>query len=487
MLRRRTVVFSNALLVVDILVSMAAFLGTFFFRQFLARMTMHSEQLSPWMRSIELPLVTETYPYEMLLLSMPLLFGMALYLCGTTDFRTTFTQLAFRYARAVALGLGLLLMFSFLFRLQPAVARSFIVMFGVVSIPMLLIARAAVMELAAFIRQRRVDGHRVVIVGCTKDAVHMASALRSQAAWNLRLLGHVCVPNEECDHNAEPRLGDVEHLAELLDSMPVDEVVFGTNAMAHGSEPLANALAACDERGVDVLLPLPPSLPLRAKVEIANVDGYDAPLLGLRRTPTGEMRLAMKRMMDIAGSSFGLLVAAPVMLFIAAVIKLTSKGPVFFKQTRAGRNGRKFVMYKFRSMCVDAEAKKAQLMHLNEMSGPVFKIAKDPRVTKIGAFIRKTSLDELPQMFNIFLGDMSLVGPRPPLPSEVDQYKPWQRRRLSVRPGLTGLWQVSGRNNVDFEEWMALDLRYIDNWSLMLDAKIILRTLPAVVFKTGAS
>lgn len=466
---------------------MAAFLGTFFFRQLLARRTMHPEQLPQWMRSFELPLVTDTRPYELLLISMPVIFGFSLYLCGTNDFQGTFRRLAMRYARAVALGVAGMVAMGFMLRLTPPIARSFIVMFAIVAVPMLLIGRYGVMETVAFIRKRGVDGHRVLIVGCSADAVSMSKALSTQSAWNLKLLGHVCVPNESCDERAEPRLCEVAELSKLLDSQPVDEVVFASSSMEHGSELLQNALAACDERGVDVLIPLPASLPSRAKVEIANIDGYDAPLLGLRRTPTGEMRLWVKRLIDVAGGSFGVLMVSPVMLGVALMIKLSSKGPVFFKQVRAGRNGRKFVMYKFRSMVVDAEARKAELQHLNEMSGPVFKIARDPRVTKIGAFIRKTSLDELPQLFNIVLGDMSLVGPRPPLPSEVDQYKPWQRRRLSVRPGLTGLWQVSGRNNVDFEEWMALDLRYIDTWSLWLDAKIILRTLPAVLMKTGAS
>jgi lipopolysaccharide/colanic/teichoic acid biosynthesis glycosyltransferase len=165
------------------------------------------------------------------------------------------------------------------------------------------------------------------------------------------------------------------------------------------------------------------------------------------------------------------------MIGTAIAIKLDSKGPVFFKQVRAGRNGRRFTMYKFRSMVVDAEEKKKALMHLNEMGGPVFKIKRDPRITKIGALIRKTSVDELPQLFNIVKGDMSLVGPRPPLPSEVEDYEAWQRRRLSVKPGLTGLWQVSGRNQIDFDEWMQMDLEYIDNWSLWLDIKIIVMTL----------
>jgi exopolysaccharide biosynthesis polyprenyl glycosylphosphotransferase len=175
------------------------------------------------------------------------------------------------------------------------------------------------------------------------------------------------------------------------------------------------------------------------------------------------------------------------MLATAIAIKATDRGPIIFSQVRSGRNGRKFRMHKFRSMVVDAEKLKKELEKLNEMDGPVFKIKHDPRITRVGRFIRKTSIDELPQLFNVLFGDMSLVGPRPPLPSEVAQYQPWQRRRLSVKPGITGPWQVSGRNEISFEEWMRMDLDYIDNWSLWLDLRIIFMTVPVVLIHKGAS
>jgi exopolysaccharide biosynthesis polyprenyl glycosylphosphotransferase len=172
---------------------------------------------------------------------------------------------------------------------------------------------------------------------------------------------------------------------------------------------------------------------------------------------------------------------------IAVVLKLTSKGPVFFRQERVGMNGRRFTFFKFRSMVVDADRRKDELKHLNEMDGPVFKIKNDPRVTRVGRFLRKFSLDELPQMWNVLKGDMSLVGPRPPVPSEVEKYEFWARRRLSIRPGLTCLWQISGRNSINFQQWMELDLQYIDNWTLGLDFKILLKTVPAVLGGRGAS
>ena len=180
------------------------------------------------------------------------------------------------------------------------------------------------------------------------------------------------------------------------------------------------------------------------------------------------------------------MVLSPLLLAIALAIKLDSPGPVLFRQLRCGLHGRPFTFLKFRSMRVDAEALKKQLAPFNEMDGPAFKMTNDPRVTPVGRFLRRTSLDELPQLWNILRGDMSFVGPRPAVLEEVRQYEPWQRRRLSMQPGLTCLWQVSGRNELTFDEWMRLDLEYIDNWSLWLDLKIALKTIPAVLLGRGA-
>jgi exopolysaccharide biosynthesis polyprenyl glycosylphosphotransferase len=385
----------------------------------------------------------------------------------------------------VLVGLGLFLLLAFLIKLE-FLARTFVLMFAALQLAGLILGRFLLLVSVRWWRRRQTDAHRVVIVGTTAEAVSFALNVKRKAPMSVKILGFIGIPGEEeSDAAAKPRLGKLEGLEELLDRLPVDEVVFATRGTQ--SAAFTSALQACDDRGVDVVLTLPPQFPNQAKMEIANVSGFDLPMIGLRRTPTGELRLALKRLLDIFGGLVGLVLAGPVMIGTAIAIKLDSKGPVFFKQVRAGRNGRRFTMYKFRSMVVDAEEKKKALMHLNEMGGPVFKIKRDPRITKIGALIRKTSVDELPQLFNIVKGDMSLVGPRPPLPSEVEDYEAWQRRRLSVKPGLTGLWQVSGRNQIDFDEWMQMDLEYIDNWSLWLDIKIIFKTVPAVLFHKGAS
>lgn len=198
--------------------------------------------------------------------------------------------------------------------------------------------------------------------------------------------------------------------------------------------------------------------------------------------------LTLKRLMDIVGASLGLLLASPIMLIVAILIKLEDpKGPIFFSQIRNGAYPTTFKMYKFRSMYIDAEERLQELMHLNEQSGPAFKMKDDPRITKVGKFIRKTSLDEFPQLFNVLKGDMSLVGPRPAIPREVEQYTPYQMQRLLVKPGLTCIWQVSGRNNIGFDEWVELDIQYIKTRTLWLDIKLILLTIPAMLGDENAS
>ncbi len=193
-----------------------------------------------------------------------------------------------------------------------------------------------------------------------------------------------------------------------------------------------------------------------------------------------------KRLMDILASSLGLLVLGPLMLVLGILVKLDSRGAMFYRSRRCGQGGRVFWFYKLRSMYVGAEARRSELWHLNEADGPIFKVRQDPRITPVGRWLRRTSLDELPQLLNVLKGDMTLVGPRPPLPDEVGRYEPWQLRRLDVKPGLTCLWQISGRSRLGFDEWMRLDLDYIRRRSLGLDLQILVRTLPAVLSREGA-
>ena len=193
-----------------------------------------------------------------------------------------------------------------------------------------------------------------------------------------------------------------------------------------------------------------------------------------------------KRFIDVVGSVLGLLLFLPFLPIVALAIKLTSPGPMLYRSIRLGRSGRPFVFYKFRSMVDGAHESRKYVLHMNEVDGPIFKITNDPRITRVGSFLRRSSIDEIPQLWNVLRGDMTLVGPRPPIPEEVEKYEPWQRRRLDVKPGITCLWQISGRSKLGFDEWMRLDVQYIRHQSFLLDLKILLRTIPAVLSRSGA-
>lgn len=481
MTRHQSALFRQLLTFVDVLVSALAFVAALYLREWLPSI---AEYLPGWLGDVadDLGSVLRFRGYNQVLLGMLPLWALVFHYSKTSDFRVGYGRLALRFARATGVGLVLLVIASFWFKLE-FLARTFVFMFGAIQFVALLGFRVVTMSIIK--RTKKVDDHRILVVGRGEHAVNFARTILERSSWNNRFLGFVSVPGEIELPEARPVVGKLDELDKVLDTDVVDEVVFAVPGRS--PEDFGGALQACDERGVDVLLTMPPAVPHNGAIEIANVTGFNMPMLGLTRTPTSEVRLVVKRVIDILGASAIILLTAPVMLVTAIAIKIDDPGPVLFKQVRSGRNGRKFVMLKFRSMCVDAEAKRKELEKFNEMGGPVFKMKHDPRITRVGRFIRKTSIDELPQLFNVFVGSMSLVGPRPPLPSEVAQYEPWQRRRLSVRPGITGMWQVSGRNNVDFEEWMQLDLKYIDSWSLWLDLKILFKTLPAVLLNRGAS
>jgi exopolysaccharide biosynthesis polyprenyl glycosylphosphotransferase len=274
----------------------------------------------------------------------------------------------------------------------------------------------------------------------------------------------------------------VGELPALLRQHVIDEIIF-----AVPSESLARLeeyFLLCDEEGVRTRVAVDFFPHVNSTV---SLDRFGAtPLLTFSAAPYDEIRLLVKRTLDVVMAAAGLVVLAPFMAGIAVLIRLTSPGPAIFRQVRCGLNGRRFVFYKFRSMCENAEALKEELAHLSTRE-TAFKIPDDPRLTPVGRYLRKFSIDEWPQLWNVLRGDMSLVGPRPAVPSEVEQYKRWQRRRLRMRPGLTCLWAVSGRDHVDFETWMKMDMQYIDNWSLALDWKILVRTIPRVLAGHGAN
>jgi len=328
-------------------------------------------------------------------------------------------------------------------------------------------------------RQRR----HVLIIGTSRTAVRMRRLLRSVTLGRPTVLGHLRGPweTDPGEIRTGAVIGDIGQLGPILDEQVVDEVIF--SAPLEQLPTLLPYVRLCEEVGVTAHVQAE-SMACHSVPEM--VDYHGVPLLMYSPARHSPELLSIKRALDVIVAIIGILVTAPIMLICAVLIKLTTPGPMLFRQRRSGLNGRSFDMYKFRTMTQDAEDKLETVAHLNESEGPVFKIENDPRATWIGRVLRRWSLDELPQLFNVLVGDMSVVGPRPPLPTEVERYDRWQRRRLSMRPGLTCLWQIKGRHRLGFDEWMQLDLFYIDHWSLKLDFLILCRTIPTVLGGTGA-
>jgi exopolysaccharide biosynthesis polyprenyl glycosylphosphotransferase len=323
----------------------------------------------------------------------------------------------------------------------------------------------------------------VLICGTGQRAQLLALQLPAHPDFRYQLAGFIdSNPQPDCTRIA-PTLGGVDDLETILMRLPVDEVMVALPIKSHFSE-VEKIVGVCGRAGIQTQYSLELFTTEFAKNH--SVDPADASRMVVEMVHQ-DHRLVLKSTFDRVLSSLGLLALSPLFLAIAIAVKLSSPGPVFFVQQRFGLSKRKFGMIKFRTMVVDAEARQAALEHLNEHNGPTFKIKQDPRVTKLGAFLRKSSLDELPQLINVLKGDMSLVGPRP-LPSrDVERFhEAWLMRRFSVKPGITGLWQVSGRAGTDFDNCIKLDLRYIDKWSLLLDIKILFRTIAAVARGRGA-
>jgi exopolysaccharide biosynthesis polyprenyl glycosylphosphotransferase len=285
---------------------------------------------------------------------------------------------------------------------------------------------------------------------------------------------------EQIDIEKQP----ISDLVESLHRHSVGRVLFA-GGHVHMNR-IEEAIMACEAEGVEAWLL---ANFIRTSIARPTFDHFaEQPMLVFRTTPDLSWALIMKSLVDFVGALVGIVLLGPLLLAIALAVRLTSPGVVIFRQMRGGRHGEPFPMYKFRSMYSDAEQRQAELAAMNQMSGPVFKMEQDPRITPLGKFLRKYSLDELPQLFNVLTGDMSLVGPRPLPLYEVAKFEmASHRRRLSVKPGLTCLWQISGRSEVqDFHDWVRLDLAYIDNWSLWLDLKILVKTVPAVLMGAGA-
>jgi exopolysaccharide biosynthesis polyprenyl glycosylphosphotransferase len=370
----------------------------------------------------------------------------------------------------------------------PQVSRLFLLLLFVAQLALTMASRVVLRRLLAGARERGRNTRHMLVVGTGRPAQAFAERIERHRELGLRVIGHLAVTERDgpAGHHgqAEPRpnvtrpiLGHVDDIEDVLHTRVVDEVAICLPAASVGLiEPIARL---CEEEGKVVRVPLADYAILLPGGRLETFDGLE--ILSLVYGPDRLVGLLAKRVLDIVVSAGVLVLLSPILALLAGAVAADDGRPVLFRQARVGLHGRVFSVVKFRTMVRDAEARVTELAALNEISGPAFKVTADPRLTRVGRWLRRTSLDELPQFWNVLRGEMSVVGPRPPLPREVAEYDIWHRRRLAMKPGITGLWQVSARLEEDFDRWVELDLDYIDRWSLWLDLKIMVRTVPAML------
>jgi len=389
-------------------------------------------------------------------------------------------------AKLVAVGLLLCNAGLYLFK-AVYISRTFVLTIGAVDFVLLVAGRRLFLSAGTWLRDKLERYHYFLIVGTGPEAHKLAALIEESEPLGLRLVGFVhpgtILPPSLLSLRQSYPVLPLDDMATILHNKVVDEILFAMDKEELGR--LEALMLLCEQEGVKTRIHLDFLPRTFSHVYLENL--RHVPLLTFGSTPDNELHLFAKRASDFILSVLTLLLLSPLMLVLAVLVRVTSPGPILYRQRRCGLGGRRFTLYKFRSMVTDADSLRPQLEALNQMDGPVFKLADDPRCTPLGRWLRRFSLDELPQLWNILRGDMSFVGPRPPLPEEVDKYEPWQRRRLRMRPGLTCLWTLEGRSQLSFDRWIRLDLAYIDNWSLSLDFKILLKTVPLVLFGRGAS
>jgi exopolysaccharide biosynthesis polyprenyl glycosylphosphotransferase len=383
--------------------------------------------------------------------------------------------------RATLVQLALTLSLLFLLKL-PNVSRLLLIeVFPSLAIAAITI-RVVIRQVLIFARDHRRNVRYMLVLGANARAKAFADLIESHPELGLVVIGHLKAdPTDSGVVLEKPLLGMVDDLEQVLHSQIVDEVAICLPFQME--ELIEGCTYLCEQEGKVVRMPVAPVERLLTSGRLESIDGVG--VYSLANGPDRAFGLFIKRLIDVLGSAFLVVLMSPVLAVMALLIKLDSRGPVFFRQERVGLQGRAFNVVKFRSMCAGAEDQLDDLLEHNEINGHAFKLAEDPRITKVGRFLRRSSLDELPQLWNVLRGEMSLVGPRPPLPREVANYDVWHRRRLSMKPGMTGLWQVGARHSPEFDHWVEQDLEYIDSWSLWLDFKIIARTVPAVISGTG--
>ncbi|MBU1045483.1 MAG: sugar transferase [Candidatus Omnitrophica bacterium] len=399
--------------------------------------------------------------------------------------RTNLAGYSWSIFRAIVLTISALLAILFFLHIQY-ISRFVIFIFAFLELCTLLVIRTITL---VYFKEQVKSGKkslRVLIIGSRSRARELVLALQEQMVWGVNVVGFVDPDASRVGSKMLdiPVIGTVENIHDCLKVNVIDEVIVAIpRSLLNDAEPI---VMACEEEGIKLRFMADIFNVKMARISLSEVKGI--PLLAMEPVAQDPQQLFAKRIFDLTCTLLSLPFLVPIFVIVAIIIKLDSPGPVFFIQPRVGMRKHVFPMFKFRSMQINAEEQLKDIEHLNEAEGPIFKIKNDPRITRVGHFLRKTSIDELPQLINVFRGEMSLVGPRPMSLRDVDRFERGvQRKRFSVQPGLTCIWQISGRSNLPFEKWLELDLEYIENWSFWLDLKILLKTIPAVIKSKGAA
>ncbi len=400
----------------------------------------------------------------------------------TIRFTGSWFRQAWTIVSSATLGVTFLITYYFVFQPQSN-SRLLVPFVWAISIVILCLGRFLVSSVVGMLYRLGLGETRLLVVGSGRLGKLIMQHLAANPALGYSIVGFLHDMSEEPgDFGRFKMLGALEHLGMVIRSMQIDQVIIALPSNLH--QQSIRTVRLCERLGTSFkLVPDLYELSL-SRIDMEAIEGI--PLIGIKQDSINKVQLLVTRIVDIGLSVLGLLIGLPLWVCIALIIKLTSPGVAIYRQTRIGLNGRPFKVFKFRTMYQNAEQRLKHLMEFNEAQGPLFKMKDDPRVTAIGKLLRRTSFDEIPQLLNVIRGEMSLVGPRPPLPHEVAQYEEWHKARLSIKPGMTGLWQVRGRSDISFDEGILMDLYYIENWSLRLYFQILFRTIPAVLFSRGA-
>jgi len=475
--RKELIVLSHKLW--DIFLTATAFIGAYFIKKYL---------LPEPFRGL-----TETPNYYIILLLIIIIWYVlfSLFNLYASYRRRTYVQIFWNMIMAVSTGMIVIVFSMFIFKIAD-VSRIMLGLFFLLNIGLLALSKLIICETLVRSMRKEINIRNILIIGYKERAKDVISVIEKNASAGYKILGCLDINKDAINKeikNGIHVIGTVDNLENILREEVVDELIFAMPLKEIGD--IVKYIVMAKETGILIRI-IPDwylyNIMYQPGIGTVKFEPFlRLPAMVLTIAPPREEALLIKSVFDYIFASIVMVLAIPLFLVISCAIKLSSKGPVFFKQERHGLNGRSFLLYKFRTMVVDAEAKRQELEALNETDGPVFKIKKDPRIIPfLGTLLRKTGLDELPQLINVLKGEMSLIGPRPPIPAEVKEYEIWQIRRLSMKPGITGLWQCTPRRNeVNFEDWVRMDLSYIDTWSLWLDFKILLKTAKVVFIGAG--